>query len=572
MDTFRLKYAVVLTVLVGLLVASLPAFAGGGHGGNHSFEDTGPYAISVQTHPEASKIVPDKNLVETIVSVTHNGKPAEDVTLSYRLDAPPKRFWFGTDFPVVEGTPLLQGTVDVRNGSQMYELVYPIRGNYTLRAKVTGPEGTSRKEFTVGVSENPQEKINLAIFLFVLFLIGGLGGYFLTAGTGRESTTAVILLVGLGLLAFNPGSALAHGKGAYNPDKLQQRIGTEGLTDQFDLNVRTFPEPVRVGEMLNVRFEVNKKDDHGRHNHEGAGDYRADVSFIHSAGGKTFVAQPVSLSEGRASFQVQLFDGAPHYMLTKVYRSTDPRKDHGDQHGHGEAPADEPSGHKDEHTPEAGHGSKENAHGSHDDHDHDKESDQENEEHGHEKAAGEETGGHAHGHGPSRPWEWQGQLDLPAGSYTIKFGESGDPAMRWLLLPRSTEHLEEHAVRAMENTCRSVSPGTSISPDEACYNLTLNDDGTTHKLTVKNGGTFRLFTQHLPAEFNMRIKNANGKTVTVDREFYPGKGELVLTDIRKIDVQPVQPPVDDIVKVMLTLIGVAGLGFLAAWRLKVAMS
>lgn len=543
MNTFRCRFAVVLLALVSFVLAAGPVLAGGGHGKSHDYEKTGPYDISLKTHPDASKIVPDKNLVETIISVTHNGKPAENVTLSYRLDAPPKRFWFGTDFPVVEGTPLLQGTVDVTGGNQVFDLVYPIRGNYTLRTKVTGPEGTAKKKFTITVSENPGEKMNLAIFLLVLFLVGGLGGYFLTGTTASRRTTAVIVLLGLGLVLFTPASALAHGKGAYNPDKLKQRIGTSGQTGKYNLTIRTFPQPVKVGEMLNVGLTVTESGDkHGHHGHESAGQYVADVNFIHSSGGKKFVGQSVVLHDNRASFEVQLFDGAPHFMLTRVYRRVD---SHG---GHGSA-GEQDAGH---HAGQAGH-----------------------EEHGHERteqkhAAGDQSGGH--GHGPAKPWEWQGQVELSPGTYTIHFAESGDPSMKWLLVPAGTEHREERAMKTMKGSCKSVAPGTAILADDGCYNLMLNEEGTKHKLTVEDGGTYRLFTQHVPSEFDMTIESSEGETVTIDREFYPGKGELILTDVRKIEVQPVHPPVDDIVKVLLTLIGVAGLGFVAAWRLKVAMA
>lgn len=523
------KIIVSLALVTGLFAVTLPAVAGGNHGADQEHTTNGPYEISLTTHPSAEKIVPDDETVETILNVTKNGSPVESATLSYRLDAPPKTFWFGTEFPIVEGSALLQGTVNVTDGTQLFDLVYPIRGNYTLRATVSGPEGTSQKKFTIPVSGNFQEKINLTIFLLVLFLIGALGGYFLTTGRSGRQAATVLGLVGLGVFLMQPSGALAHGKGSYDPHALEKRIGTSGYTDDYDLSIRTFPQPVKVGEMLDVTYEVNatKSDGHGQHDHHGreSSEFRAEVKFIHTKGGKKFVGQPVPLHDGRANFQVQLFDGAPHYMLTKVYRAIGSPDHHGNHAVEGS-----------DHT---------------------------------EKTKSDD---HGHGHGVSKPWEWQGQLDLPAGTYTIKFGESGDPAMKWLLLPVGRDHREEYAAKTLTSSCESLSSGTSIAADDVCYNLKLNDDGSTHKLTVEDGGTFRLFTQHLPAEFNMTIENGAGKTMTVDREFYPGKGELILTDVRKVDVQPVQPPVDDIVKIMLTLLGVIGLGFLAGWRFKVATS
>ncbi|MFB6356247.1 MAG: hypothetical protein ABEJ65_07005, partial [bacterium] len=90
---------------------------------------------------------------------------AKDVKLSYRVHAPDREAWFSTDFPIVEGSVLMNGTVIPANGQQMIEAILPIRGTYLVQAQVEGPEGTTSRNMTFSVSENSSEIRNLIIFL-----------------------------------------------------------------------------------------------------------------------------------------------------------------------------------------------------------------------------------------------------------------------------------------------------------------------------------------------------------------------------------------------------------------------
>lgn len=152
---------------------------------------------------------------------------------------------------------------------------------------------------------------------------------------------------------------------------------------------------------------------------------------------------------------------------------------------------------------------------------------------------------------------------LRPGEYEVVFEESSDPAMRWLLLPASVERPRQLAAERMKR-CRRVEPGNEWSGDDACYELALNPQGTTHRLNVGRGGDYVLFTQHLPREFDMTLKR-NGEVVAPSRKFITGRGEYLGRSVEWVELNAIQPPLDDIVKGMLTLLGVVALGFLIGY-------
>jgi hypothetical protein len=494
-------------------------------------------------------------MVELIFNVKHDGTPAKNVDLSYRVYAPPKNFWFGTDFPVVEGTQLLSGTVRVPTGSQVVSMILPIRGDYKVKTTVRGPEGVSHSTQSFSVSENPQEIINLSIFLGVLFLIGGIGGYFLRGNTGSTSPGSVLLLFALvgGVVLFaTPEAGYAHGQGSWDPHELEAQRGTMTIKDGTKISVKTFPTPVSVGEMLNVRYRVQATESTGHgeghadqetaqshetdhsHGEKGhgyqvsSGDLLAESHFVHSAGGLEMANQTVRLKQGRGSINVQLFDGAPHYLVTRFYRPTTlygPSGIHA--HGHN-------GGHDKDNPGESGE-------------------ERQREGHAHAGSSAQE---------PS--WEAEVRYQLEPGDYSLIFEQSGDPAMKWLLLPEGTDHPRETAHQRM-NDCKSVRPTRHIEANARCYNLQLNDTGTMYQISVAEAGDYVMFTQHLPREFDLTLQR-NGTVIAPQQKFIKGKGEYLGRNVELIEINAVQPPFDDIFKSMVTLLGVVAIGFLIGYR------
>lgn len=493
-----------------------------------------PYDVNIKTHPDPGEIVPDKDRVEMILNVLEDGQSAKDVELSYRIYAPPRSFWFGTDFPVVEGTQLLSGTVNPSGGQQMISAILPIRGEYRITTTVRGPKGISHHEQTFTVSENPQEVLNLSVFLLVLFLLGGIGGYFLT-NESSSTTTQSWFIVWVGLLGFGgmltPNSVRAHGAGDWDPHQLEEQISEQSHRMNVNVSVKLFPQPVKVGEMVNVRYDFNIDEKHGDEKHEQGHHTQSEEThskesliveshFVHSEGGLEMVNQTSRFSGGKGQLSVQLFDGADHFLVSRFYRPTARYDDHRDDHDH-------------EESDEQGTSDEDHEHG--------------------EEPNKEET-----------PWEAENLHDLSSGHYELSFEESGDQAMKLVLISDDRENPDRIARTNMED-CVSVEPGATVPGDGNCYDLTLNEEGTAYELSLEKGGHYRMYTEHLPREFNMSL-NKEGNRIDPLRTFVPNKGEYLGQHVERVQVQAVQPPFDDIFKSMVTLLALVGLGFMFGWK------
>jgi hypothetical protein len=252
-------------------------------------------------------------------------------------------------------------------------------------------------------------------------------------------------------------------------------------------------------------------------------------------------------SGGEGLLIVQLFEGADNFIVSRFYRPTGRYADvgHGDVHDHGET---------DEHGHEDDDNDKQTHEGPGDDHEYNNEESLNEEEH---DRAEESMEGEI-------PWEAENLYHLPSGEYDLTFEESADPTMKSVLVSNNRENPRKIARRTIEN-CESVDPGETVTGDETCYNLTLNQEGITHKLSVRDGGDYRLYTEHLPREFNMTLTR-DGNLIDPLRTFVPGKGEYLGQHVDRVRVRAVQPPFDDIFKVMVTLLAVVGLGFLIGWK------
>jgi hypothetical protein len=125
--------------------------------------------------------VPDQNLVQVDVPV----KGAEGTPVRVKMFAPPAQFFPSTDFPVVEGTQLLDGTFMIHDGKVSFQYLFPIRGTYQLVV-----EGGGLKRLTeLDINENPDEVKNSILFITGLIVFGFLCGYFLTKWRGRADET-----------------------------------------------------------------------------------------------------------------------------------------------------------------------------------------------------------------------------------------------------------------------------------------------------------------------------------------------------------------------------------------------
>lgn len=96
-----------------------------------------------------------------------------------QLSSPEINFFSPTDFPWVEGTPLIDSTVSIKNGKASFNYMFPIRGEYAMTLELMDAAGKSMgtQELKINIHENPEEVQNAIIFIGLLALFGLLCGW-----------------------------------------------------------------------------------------------------------------------------------------------------------------------------------------------------------------------------------------------------------------------------------------------------------------------------------------------------------------------------------------------------------
>lgn len=115
----------------------------------------------------------------TLQAIDAQGQALKDAKIHLQIFTPPKNPWFTTDFPIVEGTKLLDIEGNAPAGQLQIQQTLPIRGKYQLRVDVTPtlPDAFApiRQTLALSVPENGAKYRNFGI-LAVILLAAGLGG------------------------------------------------------------------------------------------------------------------------------------------------------------------------------------------------------------------------------------------------------------------------------------------------------------------------------------------------------------------------------------------------------------
>ncbi len=138
--------------------------------------------IKITTNPPLDQTIPSHQAVDFSVNLSDEaGKPLPNAKIQLKVLTPPKTPWFTTDFPIVEGTTLLELPINAQKGQAKFQLMPPIRGQYqvqlNVQPQVTGAFAPFTETASFRVSENPQKYQNLAILLAALMLLGGGSGW-----------------------------------------------------------------------------------------------------------------------------------------------------------------------------------------------------------------------------------------------------------------------------------------------------------------------------------------------------------------------------------------------------------
>ncbi len=132
---------------------------------------------------EAEATKPQSPVRFTLQAVDAAGQALENAKIRLEILTPPKNPWFPTDFPIVEGTELLNIEAIAPKGELQFQQMLPIRGDYKLLVDVAPMVAEAFPPFqqmlTLSVPENGVKYRNFGILAVILLVVGFAGGWVL---------------------------------------------------------------------------------------------------------------------------------------------------------------------------------------------------------------------------------------------------------------------------------------------------------------------------------------------------------------------------------------------------------
>jgi hypothetical protein len=255
-------------------------------------------------------------------------KPLTQTHFHVQLLTPPPTPWFTTDFPIVEGTELLDIEANSESGRFQFQQMFPIRGSYQLKVAMTPIVAGAFKPInqlsTLTVRENPLKLIYFPILLLILVAIGLIGGW--TIG-GRQSlqpgeiapqkvrlllSGLVIVAIGT-LLYFNITAELVDAQGHHH-DYGDVAVDNSGMIQSQGLTLALAGEDqTSVGQLAS--FQATLMDDKTKKPVEAVFSIESvqlEDNWV------AFAYQGRSDSQGLLTWNEQFFDASPHKISLNV--------------------------------------------------------------------------------------------------------------------------------------------------------------------------------------------------------------------------------------------------------------
>ena len=130
---------------------------------------------------------------------------------------------------------------------------------------------------------------------------------------------------------------------------------------------------------------------------------------------------------------------------------------------------------------------------------------------------------------PEYPFEWGGIFELDAGNYELSLQEGPDPGMKFSLRQVPQTSLEELTrviepnVRVFSEDKKTLYSGDTLIPNAKLFYLDLQSEESKFSVQIPLKGSYSLFSEHMPEEFNVTLKNESDDFVPpkIFREFKP---------------------------------------------------
>jgi 5-hydroxyisourate hydrolase-like protein (transthyretin family) len=292
-------------------------------------------SVQLQTQPPLSQIIPDGEPVQvTLQAIDAVGQSLSDARFQLQLFAPAKTPWFTSDFPIVEGTTLLELDTLTPYGKLQFEQILPIRGDYWLKVRVApsvaGVFEPFDRTLQFSVPENPLKFRNAAILVSILLLAGFGGGWIIGGDQTLQSgevapqkvrllLSGVIVIAIAVLLYVNISAELIsshdHGTGTEVSPNIAVQRSLRDATRTPDLEIRlSGDQKATVGELANQTVQVlNLKT--GKP--EAGVTVKAQTISLED-NKQMFAYQGTTDTKGQLTWKEQFFDGAPYQVSVEA--------------------------------------------------------------------------------------------------------------------------------------------------------------------------------------------------------------------------------------------------------------
>ncbi len=284
--------------------------------------------VQLETEPPLEQVIPDETVVKfQLQAIDKSEQPLPNAKVRVRILAPAKNPWFTSDFPIVEGTELLNLQTIASQGNLEFQQVLPIRGNYSMEVAVTpevkGAFEPFEQSLKLSVPENSVKYRNLAILAAILLGVGFSGGWILGGeqiirGDEIAPQPVRMLLSGMTLVAItvllfvNLSAEVAlsnqvRGDGANS--------STHEIVSNQEIQVElSGDKQAMVGKLATQTVQVTNLT-----TREPVTDVQINLQSValeHNA--RIFAYQGTPDATGKITWLEQFFDGAPHSVMATV--------------------------------------------------------------------------------------------------------------------------------------------------------------------------------------------------------------------------------------------------------------
>ncbi|BBD65433.1 hypothetical protein NIES4072_08920 [Nostoc commune NIES-4072] len=287
--------------------------------------------VLLSTNPPLERILPFEAEAERpqspvtlkLQAVNAAGKPLENAKISLQILTPNRNPWLTTDFPIVEGTKLLQMDATAPDGKLEIQQMLPIRGNYQLLVNVSPLVANAftpyQQTLNLNVRENPVKYKYFVVIAAILLSLGLLGGWVIGGQEelqqGEIAPQSVRLLLSaltvvaiVTLLVINISAEVAEAHGSEHHSNSTEVIAPSSQKSQgLEINLGG-DKNATVGKLANLSLQV-KDSATGQPIKDVALQVKA-IALEHNL--TVFDYKGIPDEQGKLAWLEQFFDGSPH--------------------------------------------------------------------------------------------------------------------------------------------------------------------------------------------------------------------------------------------------------------------